>query len=124
MSSVKAISLGILVTLIIILVVYIILMFEWYKNQTVVFSPYTPGAPPADQDPYYPISNIQPMSQEQICTRNINIYCSNYLTYGSAAEPSQYGPNVPTLNQCAAILYTTPPASINDICNGTFVQPT
>jgi hypothetical protein len=122
MSAIKGISIGVLVTLIIILVVYIVLMFEWYKNRTVVFAPYTPPAPPADQNAFYPISNVQPMSQEDICRRNINIYCSNFNTYGAtgAPEPAKYAPGVPNLTQCAALLNTPPPANVSDLCDVNF----
>lgn len=120
MSAIKGISIGILVTLILILIVYIVLMFEWYKNKTVVFSPYTPSPPPDSQNAYYPISNVTPMDQDDICRRNINIYCSNFNTYGAtgAPEPTKYAPGIPNLTQCAALLYDPPPANVSDLCAG------
>ncbi|MEM2986600.1 MAG: hypothetical protein QXV60_00665 [Nitrososphaerota archaeon] len=62
------ISVGILVFILIVMIVYSILMFEFYKNHTFIFSPYKPPDPPVKF--FRPLGEVIPMTQEEIETRN------------------------------------------------------
>jgi hypothetical protein len=100
--KIKHISVGILVTLLILMVIYIIVIFVCFNKKTFIFAPYTPAPPPESSKPFYPLGEITPLSPEEICTKNINIYCST----DPPIEPSSYDPGIPTLDQC-----------FKDICN-------
>ena len=66
--SVKAISIGILISILVVIIVYVIVMFELYKNNAFIFAPYTPPPPPPNS--FYPLGSTTPMTQEEIDQRN------------------------------------------------------
>lgn len=68
MVSAKAISIGILVVLLILTIVYIIVIFEAAKNQTLIFAPYTPPDPTVSH--FRPLGEIRELTQEEIDRRN------------------------------------------------------
>lgn len=70
----KGISIGILIFILFIMIVYVIVMFELYKRQKFIFSPYTP--PPAPPNSFYPLGTVTPMTQEEIEARNAIIRAS------------------------------------------------
>lgn len=67
MSS-KEIAIGILIFILITIIVYVIVMFELYKKQTFIFTPYTPPPPPPNS--FYPLGSITPLTHEEIDQRN------------------------------------------------------
>jgi hypothetical protein len=71
----KEICIGILIFTLIIIIIYIIVIFECYKNKTFVFGNYTAPAPPASESPFYPTGEIIPIPPEQIAERNRIINC-------------------------------------------------
>lgn len=73
MSS-NAISVTILVFILLTVIIYVIVMFELYKNQTFIFSPYTPPVPQTPH--FYPLGAVHPLSQEDINQRNAIIMAS------------------------------------------------
>lgn len=77
MVDTKKISVGILVGVIIISIVYFIILFECYKQQTFVFAPYQRPPPPDSMKPFFPLGTITPMSPELYQERNQ--YINDYL---------------------------------------------
>lgn len=49
-------------------------MFEFYKKQTFIFTPYTPPPPPPNS--FYPLGSVTPLTPEQIDQRNAIIFGS------------------------------------------------
>ena len=72
--STKAISVGILIFVLLVIIIYVIVMFELYKNKAFIFSPFTPSPPPANS--FYPLGSVTPMTQEEIDQRNAIITAS------------------------------------------------
>lgn len=70
----KAWGIGILSTVLVIMIIYVIVMFEFYKNQTFIFTPYVPPTPPPNY--FYPLGSVTPLTQEQIEQRNAIIAAS------------------------------------------------
>lgn len=95
--TIKHISVGILVTLLILMIIYIIVIFVCFNKKVFIFAPYTPPPPPANS--FYPLGEITPMSQEEICTKNLNIYCSTINT-DAPVNPASYDPGIPSMDQC------------------------
>ena len=95
--TIKHVSIGILVTLLILMVIYIILMFEWFKNKKFVFAPYVVPAPPDGSNPFYPTGEIQDLTPEEICIRNLNIYCASDT---NRITPSSFDPGIPNYDEC------------------------
>ena len=56
------------------MIVYAIVMFEIYKNQTFIFTPYQQPAPPPNT--FRPLGNVTPLTQEEINQRNALIRAS------------------------------------------------
>lgn len=72
--STNGISVAILIIILIILIIYVVVMFELYKQQTFIFSPYTPPTPTSNH--FYPLGAVHPLTQEQINQRNSIILAS------------------------------------------------
>lgn len=75
MTAAHAASVVILILVLIIMIVFALVMFETYKNDTFIFTPYTPPAPPANT--FFPLGNVTPMTQEEIAARNAIILGSS-----------------------------------------------
>lgn len=75
-TTTKTISIIILIVVLVIMMIYILVLFECYKNKTFIFATYTPPAPPANQNGFYPLGTVTPMTQEQIEARNSSIQAS------------------------------------------------
>ena len=73
-SAGKGVTIGILIFILIVIAVYVVLMFEFYKQQKFIFAPYTPPTPP--QYYFYPQGTITALTQEQIEQRNAIIQAS------------------------------------------------
>lgn len=71
----REISIGILIFLLILIIIYSIILFELYKQKRFIFSTYTPPTPPGSF--FYPLKSVRPLSQEEIDTRNRIILMSN-----------------------------------------------
>jgi hypothetical protein len=52
------------------MIIYMIALFEFYKTKTFIFAKYTPPKPPPDQNAFYPLGKITPLTPEEIETRN------------------------------------------------------
>ena len=70
----RGFSIGILITILIIMIIYVIFIFEMYRKKEFIFSPYTP--PPAPVNAFYPLGSVRPMTQDEINTRNEIILAS------------------------------------------------
>lgn len=68
MATATAVSVGILIVILVIMIVFAVVMFETYKNDTFIFTPYTPPPPPPNT--FFPLGNVTPMTQEEIAARN------------------------------------------------------
>ncbi len=68
-------------------------MLIWATGNKGIFSPYTPPAPPASQNAFFPLGTITNMCQEDINNRNILICASYYGGYSgmTAGEISTAG---------------------------------
>lgn len=64
----KGISIGILISILVVMIIYVLVIFELYRKQTFIFAPYTP--PPAPANAFYPLGSVRPMTQDEIDTRN------------------------------------------------------
>lgn len=73
-SSTKGIAIGILIFILIVMMIYVIIMFELYKQQKFIFAQYTPPTPPSNH--FYPLGNVTPLTQEEIDHRNAIIRAS------------------------------------------------
>ena len=73
----KKISIGILIVMGIIAIIYFIVLFECYKSKTFIYADYTPPPPPADQHAFYPLGLITPLDPEEIAARSD--YINRYL---------------------------------------------
>lgn len=67
-SKSKHICVGILIFILVVIVIYVLVMFELFKNQAFIFKPYVPPAPP--ENSFYPLGKVTPLSQEDIDARN------------------------------------------------------
>ena len=74
------ICVGILIFILITMMIYVIVMFELYKNHSFIFSKYNPPAPQSSANAFYPLGKITPMTQEQIEQRNAIIRASTNIT--------------------------------------------
>lgn len=72
--STRGISVGILIFILISMIVYVIVLFELYKQQTFIFAPYTPPTPPSNY--FYPLGKVTPLTPVQIEQRNAVIRAS------------------------------------------------
>lgn len=66
----QGISIGILIFILLLIIVYVIVLFEAFKQQKFIFSPYIPPSPPKEQNAFYPLGNVRPLTQEEIDNRN------------------------------------------------------
>lgn len=67
-STEKHVYIGIVVFLLVVVIAYTIFMFEMYKQQKFIFTPYVPPTP---SEPYfYPLGNVTPLTAEEIEQRN------------------------------------------------------
>ena len=64
----KGIAIGVLIFILFVMIVYVIVMFELFKQQKFIFSPYTPPPPPPNS--FYPLGTVTPMTPEEIEARN------------------------------------------------------
>ena len=64
----KLISIGIIIFIFILMIIYIIVMFELYKRDLFIFAPYTPPTPKTKH--FYPLGSVTKMTQEEIERRN------------------------------------------------------
>jgi len=74
MSTSTKIIVGIVVFLIILVMIYAIVMFEFYKSKTFIFKPYK--LTPLQPNSFYPLGTITQLTQEQINARNALINAS------------------------------------------------
>lgn len=75
----KKISVGILIAMGIIAIIYFIVLFECYKSKTFIYAEYIPPPPPADQNPYFPLGTITALDSSEIADRSkfINDYLNS-----------------------------------------------
>lgn len=73
-STSKAWGIAILIAILAIMIIYVIVMFECFKNQTFIFTPYAPPTPPGNF--FYPLGTVTPLTQEEIDQRNVVINAS------------------------------------------------
>ena len=66
----RGISIGILILILVIIIVYVIVVLMMAAHKTGIFSPYTPPAPPASQNAFYPLGTVTPLCQQDIDDRN------------------------------------------------------
>lgn len=69
MSS-KQISIGALIFVLVVIMVYSVVMFELYRREKFIFGPYEPPTPPAEKNPFHPLGSVRPMTQDEIDHRN------------------------------------------------------
>jgi len=74
MNTSNAISVGILIFILITIIIYVIVMFELFKQRKFIFAPYVPPPPPTNS--FYPLGAVSPLTQEQIDQRNAIILAS------------------------------------------------
>jgi hypothetical protein len=67
MSS-KGLCIGILIFIFIIMIVYVIVMFECARKQSFIFKKYVPKTPPGSS--FHPLGGVRPLTQEEIDQRN------------------------------------------------------
>ena len=84
-------SVIILVVIFLIMVGYIIVIYELYKNQIGLFAPYVP--PPGPPNSFYPLGSIKQLTPEQIVKKNQIIEAS--LGIGSLSE--SFAPQSPSI---------------------------
>lgn len=84
----KAIAIGILIFILIVIIIYTIVMFESFKKKSFVFAPYIPPTPPTNH--FFPLGEVTPMTPSEIEQRNA-IICSSY-----AATQGKPLPGCPT----------------------------
>lgn len=59
------------------MIIYVIGMFEFYKNQAFIFEPsYTFNNSYGPKNSFYPLGNITPMTPDEIISRNYTIKSS------------------------------------------------
>jgi len=63
----KIISVSILFLLLLSSIIYLIVLFEFYKYQTSIFTPFIPSPPSPF---FYPLGIVTPLTQEEIDHRN------------------------------------------------------
>lgn len=92
MSS-RGIAIGILIFILVVIIIYTVTMLIMATGQKGLFAPYTPPAPPPDQNAFYPLGVTTNMCQEDITNRNILICASYYGGYSgmTAGEISTSG---------------------------------
>lgn len=73
-STTKAISTGIILFILLTIIIYVIVMFELYKNRLSIFAQYVPPPPPSNH--FFPQGTVTPLSQEEIESRNAIILAS------------------------------------------------
>jgi len=73
--SQKGVCIGILISILLIMIIYIIILFECYKNKTFVFTPYKAPPPPTDENPFYPTGEIRDLSPEELAQRDCIVAC-------------------------------------------------
>ncbi len=78
METGRTASIAILISLIVIMIIYVIILFELYKQQEFIFAPYSPPVPPSNY--FYPLGEITPLTQEEIEHRNAIIRGSTRTT--------------------------------------------
>ena len=82
--SEKNICIGILVSILIIMIIYIIVLFECYKNNTFIFTPYKPPKPPTEENPFKPTGDVNALNADEIKQRNCIVACG--LSGGTACD--------------------------------------
>lgn len=82
--SEKNICIGILVSILIIMIIYIIVLFECYKNNTFIFTPYKPPNPPTEENPFNPTGAVNGLNADQIKLRDCIVACG--LSGGAACD--------------------------------------
>jgi len=86
--SEKNICIGILISILIIMIIYIIILFECYKSNTFIFSPYTPPNPPTEENPFKPTGEDRPLNADELKLRDCYVACGLYGTCGCLNPPS------------------------------------
>lgn len=64
----KAFSIGLMIFLGVAGVLYIIILYETYKNSNFIFTTYQPPTPPDNS--FYPLGSVVAMSQDEIDNKN------------------------------------------------------
>jgi hypothetical protein len=80
----KNICIGILISILIIMIIYIIVLFECYKNNTFIFTPYTPPKPPVEENPFNPTGEIKSLSPDEEDFKKCVVACG--LSGGDACQ--------------------------------------
>lgn len=73
-STVRAWSIGIIITILLIIIIYAIVIFETFKYKTFIFAPYVRPTPPGPH--FFPLGSVRPLTQEEINQRNAIILAS------------------------------------------------
>ena len=73
-SGTRGFSIGIMIFIFVVAIIYVIVLFELYKQKRFIFAPYVPPTPPAPF--FYPLGKITPLTQEEIDHRNAVIAAS------------------------------------------------
>lgn len=68
MSASTTVSVILVIVMLLILIGYIIAMFEFAKNKSFIFAPYKPT--PRLEKYFYPLNGVTPLTQEEIDKRN------------------------------------------------------
>ena len=82
--SEKGICIGILISMLIIMMIYIIILFECYKSNTFIFSPYTTPNPPTEENPFKPTGEDRLLNADELKLRDCYVSCGLYG--GTACE--------------------------------------
>lgn len=75
-STVRAWSIGIVIAILLLIIIYAVALFETYKYRTFIFAPYVRPTPPGPH--FFPLGNVRPLTQEEIEQRNA-IICASGL---------------------------------------------
>ena len=61
-------SVGIIIAMVIVVIIYALVLFECYKSKTFLFAPYAQPTPPGSY--FYPLGSVTQLTQEEIDQRN------------------------------------------------------
>ena len=75
-NTARNLSVGLIVFMLVIAIVYGIVLYVLYQNQSYIFSVYVPPDPPSNQNAYYPLGSVTPLTAEEIQNRNDIIMAS------------------------------------------------
>lgn len=67
-NSTKHWCIGIMIGILVVMIVYVVVMFEMYLSSSWIFAAYVPATPPAPY--FYPLGKVTPLTKEQQDARN------------------------------------------------------